>query len=97
MVERFKTSNANYPPYSRMSAHLDSLLKAKHRPDIYFVSGHEHSHEYFFNDSLHYHVSGAGSRIDKVKFKDVSNSGEYSVWNEDGFLGSSFTTVMKPC
>src|SRR5207244_11314317 len=62
---RFADANANYPPYHRMAVHLDSLLKEHRHPDIYYVSGHEHSLEYFFNDSLHYLVSGAGSRIDK--------------------------------
>ena len=49
-----------------MAAHLDSLLKAHHHPDVYYVSGHEHSLEYFSNDSLSYIVSGAGSRVDQV-------------------------------
>src|SRR5260221_3842585 len=71
---RFADSNTNYPPYNEMDTHLDSLLKEHNHPDIYYVSGHEHSLEYFFNDSLHYLVSGAGSKIDNVKYKPVDNA-----------------------
>ena len=87
---RFADSNTNYPPYNKMSIHLDSLLKEHHHPDIYYVSGHEHSLEYFFNDSLHYLVSGAGSRIDQVKYKPVDNAEEYLIWNEEGFFEIDF-------
>jgi len=79
---RAADSNTNYPPYNRMATHLDSLLKEHHHPDIYYVAGHEHSLEYFFNDSLHYLVSGAGSRVDQVKYKAVANPEEYTIWNE---------------
>ena len=82
---RFADNNTNYPPYKRMASHLDSLLKAQHNPDIYYVAGHEHSLEYFFNDSIHYLVSGAGSRIDQVNSKEVPTNGDYYVWNEEGF------------
>ena len=73
-----------------MATHLDSLLKAHHHPDIYYVSGHEHSLEYFYNDSLHYLVSGAGSRIDKVDYKAVDKPEEYFIWNEEGFFEIEF-------
>lgn len=87
---RFADSNTNYPPYNKMSVRLDSLLKEHHHPDIYYVSGHEHSLEYFFNDSLHYLVSGAGSKIDMVKYKSVENAEEYLIWNEEGFFEIDF-------
>jgi hypothetical protein len=90
LSRRFADSNTNYPPYNRMAIHLDSLLKEHHHPDIYYVSGHEHSLEYFFNDSLHYLVSGAGSRIDQVKYKPVDNPEEYLIWNEEGFFEIDF-------
>ncbi len=90
MVRRFADSNANYPPYHKMSVHLDSLLKAQHHPDIYYVSGHEHSLEYFFNDSLHYIVSGAGSKIDHVKAESCKNDEECQRWNEEGFFEIDF-------
>ena len=87
---RFGDSNTNYPPYNRMAQHLDSLLKEHHHPDIYYVSGHEHSLEYFYNDSLHYLISGAGSKVDNVTYKEVDNEKEYLIWNEEGFFEIDF-------
>src|SRR5439155_22798187 len=37
LMRRFKSSNATYPPYNKMATHLDSLLKAYHRPGIYYA------------------------------------------------------------
>ena len=87
---RFADSNTNYPSYNKMAIHLDSLLKEHNHPDIYYISGHEHSLEYFFNDSLHYLVSGAGSKVDQVKYKSVENAEEYLIWNEEGFFEIDF-------
>jgi hypothetical protein len=87
---RFADSNANYPPYHRMAVHLDSLLKEHHHPDIYYVSGHEHSLEYFFNDSLHYLVSGAGSKVDNVGLESCIEEGECLQWNQGGFFEIDF-------
>ena len=90
VIRRFADSNTNYPPYNKMSVHLDSLLKAHHHPDIYFVSGHEHSLEYFFTDSLHYIVSGAGSKTDVVKSVSCTGNDECLKWNEEGFFEIDF-------
>ncbi|MFI5219937.1 MAG: metallophosphoesterase family protein [Bacteroidia bacterium] len=90
MVRRFADSNTNYPPYGSMAQRLDSLLKLQHRPDIYYVAGHEHSLEYFFNDSLHYIVSGAGSKTDHVDYKETVKENEYFIWNEEGFFEIEF-------
>ena len=73
-----------------MATHLDSLLKEQNRPDIYYVAGHEHSLEYFYNDSLHYLVSGAGSKVDQVDYKETVNENEYFIWNEEGFFEIQF-------
>jgi len=90
LMRRFADSNTNYPPYNKVATQLDSLLKEHHHPDIYYVAGHEHSLEYFFNDSLHYLVSGAGSRIDHVTYKETDNEKEYFIWNEEGFFEIDF-------
>jgi hypothetical protein len=90
LFRRIADANTNYPPYNKMAHHLDSLLKEQHRPDIYYVAGHEHSLEYFFNDSLHYLVSGAGSKIDNVDYKETVNENEYFIWNEEGFFEIQF-------
>ncbi len=87
---RFADSNPNYPPYNRMAVHLDSLLKEHHHPDVYYVAGHEHSLEYFITDSLHYIVSGAGSKIDKVKMEDCKDGTQCLKWNQGGFFEIDF-------
>ncbi len=87
---RFGDANTNYPPYNKVATQLDSLLKAHHHPDVYYVSGHEHSLEYFFNDSLHYLVSGAGSKVDKVLQEPSDTEAEYLVWEEQGFFEIAF-------
>ncbi len=73
-----------------MATHLDSLLKEHHHPDIYYVSGHEHSLEYFFSESLHYLISGSGSKTDHVLFKNHNDDNEYLQWNEQGFFVIEF-------
>jgi hypothetical protein len=87
---RFADANANYPPYNRMATHLDSVLKEHNHPDIYYVSGHEHSLEYFFNDSLHYLVSGAGSKVDKVGLESCTDDTECLQWGAMGFFEIAF-------
>jgi hypothetical protein len=90
IIRRFGDNNTNYPPYHKMAMRLDSLLKEQHHPDIYYVSGHEHSLEYLFNDSLHYIVSGAGSKLDPVKEQSCENATECLQWNEEGFFEIDF-------
>ena len=90
LVRRFADSNTNYPPYDRMATHLDSLLKEANRPDLFYVTGHEHSLEYFFTDSLHYIISGAGSKSDKVDLESCNDAGECLQWNIEGFFEIAF-------
>lgn len=90
VFRRFADSNTNYPPYNRMAKRLDSLLIEESRPDVFYVSGHEHSLEYFNNDSLQYIVSGAGSKVDHVDYKETVKSNEYFIWNEEGFFEIQF-------
>jgi len=90
LTRRFADSNTNYPPYNRVAVRLDSLMKEHHHPDVFYVSGHEHSLEYFFNDSLHYIVSGAGSRIDQVQLESCQDATECLQWNEEGYFEIDF-------
>ena len=90
LSKRFADSNTNYPPYNKMATHLDSLLKEHHHPDIFYVSGHEHSLEYFLTDSLHYIVSGAGSKTDMLLLESCQDSDECLQWNEEGFFEIDF-------
>lgn len=89
-MRRFADSNTNYPPYNRTATRIDSLLKEENRPDIFYVAGHEHSLEYFNNDSLQYIVSGAGSKVDLVEYKEAILENEYFIWNEEGYFEIEF-------
>ncbi len=89
-MRRFADANTNYPPYNRMATRLDSMLIEENRPDIFYVSGHEHSLEYFNNDSLQYIVSGAGSKVDLVDYKETVMENEYFIWNQEGFFEIEF-------
>ena len=86
IIRRFADTNTSYPAYHRMAVHLDSLLKAHHHPDVYYVAGHEHSLEYFFTDSLHYLVSGAGCKVDNVNQESCNNDGLCLQWGQQGFF-----------
>ena len=90
LVRRIADANTNYPPYGQMAQHLDSLLKKQNRPDVFYVAGHEHSLEYFFNDSLHYIVSGAGSKTDDVGEESCNDPGECLQWSVEGFFDVQF-------
>ena len=90
LFRRFGNSNTNYPPYKMMANRLDSLMKEQHHPAIYYVSGHEHSLEYFFTDSIHYLVSGAGSKVDKIPSESYIGLDECLQWNEAGYFEIDF-------
>lgn len=88
--KRFATSNSNYPPYHTMVVRINSLLKKYNSSSIYYASGHEHSLEYFYKDSIHYIVSGSGSKIDKVEFESRKTDTECVQWNQGGFFEIDF-------
>ena len=56
-----------HPKYKAMREVLTQLF-ARH-PNLIYVSGHEHSMQYIFKDSVHYIISGAGSKSSHVKKK----------------------------
>lgn len=90
IIRRFADTNVNYPAYNRVAVRLDSLLKAHHHPDVYYVAGHEHSLEYFLTDSLHYIISGAGCKVDNIAMESCTSDGECLQWNEEGFFEIDF-------
>ena len=56
-----------HPKYKAMREVLTQLF-ARH-PNLIYISGHEHSMQYILKDSVHYIVSGAGSKSNHVKKK----------------------------
>jgi len=88
--KRFANSNINYKPYKKIAGIIDSLIKPYSKLGVYFISGHEHSLEYMVKDGIHYIISGAGSKIDKVKFNDICIPNECLMWNQEGFFEIDF-------
>ena len=93
LFPRIKTSSRYFPSHKKMTEQLDSLLKKY--PGIYYASGHVHALQYYFRDSVHYIISGSGSKTHKHKSKKKSapepcNSAECRVWNEQGFFEIDF-------
>jgi hypothetical protein len=85
-VKRFANSNSNYGPNKKIAGRIDSLLKLYNNNGSYYVSGHEHSLEYFYKDKIRYIVSGSGSKVDKVEFESIQNTYEFLKWNAAGFF-----------
>jgi len=87
---RIKASNSSFPSASRMSGRIRGILRQY--PGIYYACGHVHSLQYFFTeDSIHYIVSGAGSKTAFVSKKNITNikhgtGSEYLLWNIKGFF-----------
>ena len=96
LFARIKASNANFPSYSKMIDSIQSVLQRY--PATYYVSGHVHALQYFYRpDSLHYIISGAGSKENKLSEKEISRyaaeliPNEYLLWNSGGFFELEFS------
>jgi UDP-2,3-diacylglucosamine pyrophosphatase LpxH len=96
---RIKASNSSFPASSRMSGRIRHILKQY--PGSYYVCGHVHSLQYFMPaDSVHYIVSGAGSKISYVSPKTAGNNipgpgEEYLLWNVKGFFEVDFISPTE--
>jgi hypothetical protein len=91
LFRRIKASNASFPSYKAMADSIRKVLK--HYPGIYYVSGHIHALQYFYTaDSIHYIISGAGSKENKMSVKEINKynalllPNEYLLWNSGGFF-----------
>lgn len=56
-----------HPQYKQLRSGLMKVLEQY--PGVVFVSGHDHSLQYSVKDSIHYVVSGAGSKLSYTKKK----------------------------
>jgi hypothetical protein len=94
LFKRIKASNIRFRSYGRMITALRIILTKY--PGVYYASGHMHALQYFLpSDSIHYIISGAGSKVDHVRAKAIrqmtpANSNEYELWNINGFFGLEF-------
>jgi hypothetical protein len=87
---RIKASNIHFPSYEKMSLKIRAILRQY--PGIYYTSGHTHALLYFFPpDSVHYIISGSGSKNNKVSAEDMQKMGppegfEHLLWNNKGYF-----------
>ena len=95
LFRRIKASNVTFPSYKAMADSIRTVLKRY--PGIYYVSGHIHALQYFYTpDNVHYIISGAGSKENKLSQKEINkydallNPDEYLLWNSGGFFELDF-------
>jgi hypothetical protein len=96
LFRRIKASYIQFPSYKTMASKIDTIL---HRyPGIYYVSGHLHALQYFrTKDNVHYIISGAGSKENRLSEKEIinydrnSSPDDYLIWNSGGFFEIEFS------
>ena len=79
-----------------MASKIDTILRRY--PGIYYVSGHVHALQYFYSeDHVHYIISGAGSKENKLSEKEMIHYGkgpsvdDFLIWNSGGFFELEFS------
>ncbi|HEX3767974.1 MAG TPA: hypothetical protein VHT72_06325, partial [Puia sp.] len=79
---------------------LDSVLRRY--PGIYYVSGHLHALQYFYTkDHVHYIISGAGSKENKLSEKEIIHydlgqmQNDFLIWNSGGFFELEFNAGIS--
>jgi predicted MPP superfamily phosphohydrolase len=92
---RIKASSPDFPSYKAMISKINAILYKY--PGIYYASGHAHTLQYFFTkDSIHYIISGAGSKEKMLSEKEIKkyneslSPNEYLLWNSGGFFEIEF-------
>ena len=90
-LRRIKSSMTDFPSYKKMSVRITGILKKY--PGIYYASGHLHALQYFYtSDSIHYIISGAGSKEkmlsekEKQRYSTDALKHAYILWNSGGFF-----------
>lgn len=96
LFRRIKASYMQFPSYKMMASKIDSILHLY--PGIYYVSGHLHALQYFYTkDHVHYIISGAGSKENKLSEKEIIHYDErqqpndFLIWNSGGFFELEFS------
>jgi len=96
LFRRIKSSSPDFPSYREMSAQINKILCRY--PGIYYASGHLHALQFFYGkDSVHYIISGAGSKEKKLSAKNISkydqalSPNEFLLWNTGGFFSLEFS------
>ncbi len=92
---RIKASNATFPSYQAMSEKINKILHKY--PGVYYASGHVHALQYYLTtDSIHYIISGSGSKEKILTAKEIKKYDaqkapqDYLLWNSGGFFEIDF-------
>jgi hypothetical protein len=99
LFTRIKASSPGFPSYKAMSDGINTVLR--HYPGIYYASGHLHALQYFYKDSIHYIISGAGSKEKILNIKDTRkydaslSVDDFLLWNSGGFFELEFNDETK--
>lgn len=90
LFSRVKQSFLAFPSYKTMSGKITAILEKY--PGVYYACGHIHALQYHMHNNVHYIISGAGSKTNKVKDKNESpcNATDCVLWNEKGFFEIDF-------
>jgi hypothetical protein len=95
LFRRIKASYIQFPSYKTMASKINAVLRRY--PGIYYVSGHLHALQYFYTkDSVHYIISGAGSKENKMSEKEIiqyyrgPSLHDFLIWNSGGFFEIEF-------
>ena len=95
LFSRIKASSINFPSYKKMALKIREILK--NFPGAYYVCGHLHGLQYCFPaDSIHYIISGAGSKTlhiseSEINRHDAGQNNGTSKWNTRGFFEVDFS------
>jgi DNA repair exonuclease SbcCD nuclease subunit len=104
LFARIKASSPDFPSFKLMITKINSILQKY--PGIYYASGHAHTLQYFYTkDSIHYIISGAGSKERMISEKEIKkynesmSPNEYLLWNSGGFFeidfnGETISTIL---
>lgn len=90
---RIGMSDPSFPSFKKMSEQITAILKKY--PGVYFAAGHQHAIQYHYTDSIHYIISGAGSRLIHVPKKKAAETPPNTAnncifWNDKGFFEVTF-------
>ncbi len=92
---RIKASSPDFPSYREMIININKILQQY--PGIFYASGHAHTLQYFYTkDSIHFIISGAGSKEKILTEKEIKkynssiSPNEFLLWNSGGFFEIDF-------
>ena len=91
--------DTKHPQYKAFTSSIQKILEQY--PGVVYASGHDHSLQYNLKDSVHYIISGAGSKVSHVKKKGyaqyVDKAMGYSRLSvlQDGSADVNFVTDNK--